>query len=62
MIGGDDFPLTPDGPGDGATLYIETDDEIKIYDTREIHYNCTVEIWTNSKTGEQSIGWWENDE
>lgn len=28
-----------------------------IYDEREIHEHCTVEIWTNSKTGAQSFGW-----
>lgn len=32
------------------------------YDEEEIHPNCTVQIWRNSKTGEYSIGWWENGE
>jgi hypothetical protein len=32
-----------------------------IFDEREIHLNCTVEILRNSVTGETSIGWWEND-
>ena len=31
-----------------------------VYDEREIHENCTVEIWKNSTTGEISIGWYEN--
>jgi hypothetical protein len=31
------------------------------YDEEEIHRNCTVQIWRNSKTGEVSIGWWENE-
>jgi hypothetical protein len=48
----EEYPLTPDGPGDGA---------IPIYDECEIHENCTVEILRNSKTGEQSIGWWQSD-
>ena len=30
------------------------------YDTQEIHENCTVQIWRNSRTGAVSIGWWEN--
>lgn len=30
------------------------------YDTEEIHKNCTVQIWKNSITGEESVGWWEN--
>lgn len=31
--------------------------ESNIYDKVEHHYNCAVEILTNSVTGEQSIGW-----
>ena len=31
------------------------------YDVCERHENCTVEVWRNSKTGEVSIGWWENE-
>lgn len=33
--------------------------ETNMYDKREVHENCTVEILTNTKTGETSIGWWE---
>ena len=35
--------------------------ETNIFDMVERHENCTVEILTNSVTGEVSIGWWEND-
>lgn len=49
---GEEYPLTIQGPSNGA---------IPIYDECEIHHNCTVEIWKNSKTGEVSIGWWENE-
>lgn len=35
--------------------------ETNLFDHVERHKNCTVEILTNSVTGEQSIGWWEND-
>jgi hypothetical protein len=35
--------------------------ECNIYDTEEIHENCTVQIWSNSATGKQSIGWWKNE-
>lgn len=31
-----------------------------VYDECEVHYNCAVEIWRNSKTGKISIGWYEN--
>ena len=30
------------------------------YNEREVHRNCTVEIWKNSYTGKVSIGWYEN--
>lgn len=55
MCGGSEFPLEQQGSNDGAV-------EINIFDECEIHENCTVEIWRNSKTGEVSIGWWENDD
>lgn len=32
-----------------------------IFDQEEIHYDCTVQILSNSITGEESIGWWENE-
>ena len=35
--------------------------ETNIYDEEEIHENCTVQILRNSVTGEESIGWWENE-
>ena len=31
------------------------------YDQEELHRNCTVQILSNSKTGEMSIGWWNNN-
>ena len=31
---------------------------IKVYDNVEIIENCTVEILSDSKTGECSVGWW----
>ena len=35
--------------------------ETNIYDEEKIHENCTVQILRNSVTGEESIGWWENE-
>ena len=32
-----------------------------LFDTEELHENCTVQILRNSVTGEISLGWWEND-
>lgn len=35
---------------------------VEFYDTEEIHHNCAVEIFSNSVTGDVSIGWWHEDE
>ena len=34
---------------------------ISYYDQEEIIPNCTVQILTNSVTGDVSVGWWRND-
>jgi len=39
------------------TLEVETN----VFDEEELHTNCTVQIWRNSQTGEESIGWWPNE-
>lgn len=50
----------------GVTFAKDTDVpskvETNIYDIEEIHHNCTVQILRNSVTGEQSIGWWPEEE
>lgn len=35
--------------------------ETNLYDKRTVVENATVEILENTKTGETSIGWWENE-
>ena len=35
--------------------------EMNVFDKEEIFENCTVQVLTNSVTGETSIGWWENE-
>lgn len=35
--------------------------DCNIFDKCEIHHNCTVEIWENSKTGKISIGWYKGN-
>lgn len=35
--------------------------ETNIFDQEEIYPNCTVQVLTNTVTGEISIGWWRND-
>lgn len=35
--------------------------ETNLYDEEEIHENCTVQILKSSVTGDESVGWWENE-
>jgi hypothetical protein len=35
--------------------------ETCFYDKEEIFENCTVQVLTNTATGEVSIGWWKNE-
>lgn len=71
-----DFPMPPDAVIDGIGYWDSCDtnrmtmdciealredaDVVKEYDKSEIHENCTVHILENTKTGEVSVGWWEN--
>ena len=34
--------------------------ETSFYDKEETYPNCTVQVLTNTATGETSVGWWEN--
>lgn len=34
--------------------------ETNIYDKEEIYPDCTVQVLTNTVTGEVSVGWWKN--
>lgn len=36
--------------------------ETNFYDKEEIYENCTVQVLTNTKTGEVSIGWCKNED
>jgi hypothetical protein len=50
-------------PIDGFCSYgdkgMSNEIEVNIYDREEIHENCTVQVLTNSVTGEVSVEWWE---
>lgn len=35
--------------------------ETNIFDKEEIYPDCTVQVLTNTVTGEVSVGWWRND-
>lgn len=43
---------------DGKVVSVETN----IYDEVIEYPNCTVQILRNSATGEESVGWWINEE
>lgn len=34
--------------------------ETNLFDQEELHTDCTVQVLTNSVTGECSVGWWDN--
>ena len=34
--------------------------ETNLFDIEEVYPNCTVQVLTNSVTGEVSVGWFEN--
>lgn len=34
---------------------------LSFYDTEEIYPDCTVQVLSNSKTGDMSVGWWRNN-
>ena len=36
--------------------------EVNLYDTVEIYQDCTVQVLRNSATGQESVGWWRNEE
>ena len=72
LINADDIPWTDTNIGDKVVLKTIIDNmptviadrvevSASIFDTVERHDNCTVEVLTNSVTGEQSVGWWDND-
>ena len=31
-----------------------------LFDKERTYHNCTVQVLTNTLTGEESVGWWEN--
>lgn len=71
-VKGEFYPCKPDifaqtyEPVNGVTFAKDTDVpskiETNIFDIEEVHHNCTVQIQRNSVTGEQSIGWWPEEQ
>lgn len=42
-----------------AIKALESQTEVNIYDHEETYHNCTVQVLTNTVTGQTSIGWWQ---
>ena len=38
------------------------DTNLAFYDKEEIFENCTVQVLTNTRTAEVSVGWWRNED
>lgn len=38
----------------------QTKVEVNFYDKEETYPNCTVQVLTNTVTGDVSVGWWKN--
>ena len=51
----------PKEPAEGETVSVESMLEI-VADKSEVYHNCTVQVLTNSKTGQTSIAWTQNPE
>ena len=40
----------------------QTKVEVNFYDKEETYPNCTVQVLTNTVTGDVSVGWWKNSD
>ncbi len=40
-----------------STVQVETN----VFDKETIYENCTIQVLTNTVTGEVSVGWWRNE-
>ena len=41
-----------------AIKALEGQTDVNIYDKEETYHNCTVQVLTNTVTGQTSVGWW----
>ena len=57
----DKFLVDKNNPRIEVDIEEATKVEPNIYDKEDIYPNCTVQILTNTETGEMSVGWWENE-
>lgn len=60
QCGAESFDLFPDKE-QATEAWNRRHKETNVYDQEEIFEDCTVQILTNSVTGETSVGWWKNE-
>lgn len=58
----EDWRMIPMNDAKRDNAHEITNVQVSVYDSEEIYENCTVQVWRNSVTGEESIGWWKNDD
>lgn len=44
-----------------AIKALEAQTEVNIYDKEETYHGCTVQVLTNTVTGQTSVGWWKDN-
>lgn len=44
-----------------AVKALEAQTDVNIYDQEETYHGCTVQILTNTVTGQTSVGWWQEN-
>lgn len=42
-----------------AVKALEEQTEVNVYDKEETYHGCTVQVLTNTVTGQTSVGWWK---
>lgn len=42
-----------------AVKALEAQTDVNIYDKEETYHGCTVQVLTNTVTGQTSVGWWK---
>ena len=44
-----------------AIKALESQTEVNVYDKEETYHGCTVQVLTNTVTGQTSVGWWKEE-
>ena len=54
------WKISPEGAVRKWNRRVQVSVEACVYDREEIFPDCTVQVWSNSVTGQTSVGWWPN--